>query len=98
MTAGHGAGNNPAMGREVGSGESGRYRSYSEEGYPDGLYHGCYGRRYRYRGCPGDCQLSKDMGILTVGIVSVPARFEGPKRLDQARDGLRRLKRSCGLL
>lgn len=37
-------------------------------------------------------KLSKDMGILTVGIVSVPARFEGPKRLDQARDGLRRLK------
>lgn len=32
------------------------------------------------------------MGILTVGIVSVPARFEGPKRLDQAREGLRRLK------
>ena len=41
---------------------------------------------------PVIAKLSKDMGILTVGIVSVPARFEGPKRLDQARDGLRRLK------
>ena len=41
---------------------------------------------------PVIARLSKDMGILTVGIVSVPARFEGPKRLDQARDGLRRLK------
>ena len=38
---------------------------------------------------PVIAKLSKDMGILTVGIVSVPARFEGPKRLDQARDGLR---------
>ncbi len=41
---------------------------------------------------PVIAKLSKDMGILTVGIVSVPARFEGPKRLDQARDGLKKLK------
>lgn len=32
------------------------------------------------------------MDILTVGIVSIPARFEGPKRLNQAREGLRLLK------
>ena len=48
LTAGHGAGNNPAMGEKS---------AHSEEGYPDGLYHGCYGRRYRYGGCPGDCQV-----------------------------------------
>lgn len=41
---------------------------------------------------PVIAKLAKEMGILTVGIVSIPARFEGPKRLDQAREGLRRLK------
>ena len=41
---------------------------------------------------PVIAKLSKDMGILTVGIVSIPARFEGPKRLEQAREGLKRLK------
>ena len=34
----------------------------------------------------------KDMGILTVGIVTVPAEFEGPKRLDNAKKGVLRLK------
>ena len=32
---------------------------------------------------------AKDMGILTVGIVTIPSRFEGPKRLDQAREGVK---------
>ena len=37
-------------------------------------------------------KVAKDMGILTVGIVTIPSRFEGPKRLDQAREGVKRLK------
>ena len=41
---------------------------------------------------PVIAKLAKGMGILTVGIVSIPARFEGPKRLNQAREGLRQLK------
>ena len=36
--------------------------------------------------------MSKDLGVLTVGIVSIPARFEGPKRLEQAREGLKKMK------
>ncbi|MDE7074679.1 MAG: cell division protein FtsZ [Odoribacter sp.] len=41
---------------------------------------------------PVIAKLAKDMGILTVGIVSIPARFEGPKRIDQAHEGLAKLK------
>ena len=31
---------------------------------------------------------AKDMGILTVGIVTIPFRFEGNKKIDQALDGV----------
>ena len=31
---------------------------------------------------------AKDMGILTVGIVTIPFLFEGPKKIDQALDGV----------
>ena len=41
---------------------------------------------------PVIAKIAKDMGILTVGIVTIPSRFEGPKRLDQAREGVKRLK------
>ena len=41
---------------------------------------------------PVIAKVAKDMGILTVGIVTIPSRFEGPKRLDQAREGVKRLK------
>ena len=35
---------------------------------------------------------AKEMGLLTIGIVTVPPRNEGPKRMDQAREGINRLK------
>jgi len=36
-------------------------------------------------------KLAKDSGILTVAIVTLPFRFEGPKRVNQAIEGLREL-------
>lgn len=41
---------------------------------------------------PVIAKLAKEMGILTVGIVTIPARFEGPKRLEQARVGVGKMK------
>ncbi len=35
---------------------------------------------------------AKEMGILTVAIVTIPFRFEGPERINQAIDGINRLK------
>lgn len=37
---------------------------------------------------PVVARVSKEMGILTVGIVTIPFRFEGPKKIDQALDGV----------
>ena len=40
---------------------------------------------------PVIAKVSKDMGILTVGIVTIPFRFEGAKKIDQALDGVERM-------
>lgn len=41
---------------------------------------------------PVIARVAKEMGILTVGVVTVPARFEGPKRIGNAKEGIARLK------
>lgn len=43
-------------------------------------------------GAPIIAQICKEMGILTVGIVTTPFGFEGPRRLQQAEEGIRQLK------
>ena len=40
----------------------------------------------------------KELDILTVGIVTVPFRFEGRKRTDQAREGLENMRNSVDTL
>ena len=37
---------------------------------------------------PVIARVSKELGILTVGIVTIPFRFEGAKKIDQALDGV----------
>lgn len=41
---------------------------------------------------------AKDMGILTVGIVTIPFRFEGRQRLNQAMEGINKLKENVDSL
>ena len=43
-------------------------------------------------GAPIIAQICKDLGILTVGIVTTPFGFEGPRRQQQAEEGIRQLK------
>lgn len=43
-------------------------------------------------GAPIIAQICKDLGILTVGIVTTPFGFEGPRRLAQAEEGIKQLK------
>ena len=42
-------------------------------------------------GAPIVAQLCREMGILTVGIVTTPFAFEGPRRMQQAEEGIKRL-------
>ena len=92
LTAGHGAGNNPAMGEKSAQESLADIEAILKKDTRMAFITAAIGGGTGTGAAPVIAKLSKDMGILTVGIVSVPARFEGPKRLDQARDGLRRLK------
>mgnify|MGYP000013399107 CR=1 FL=1 len=43
-------------------------------------------------GAPIISKICKDLGILTVGIVTTPFGFEGPRRMLQAEEGIKQLK------
>jgi cell division protein FtsZ len=47
---------------------------------------------------PVIASIAKEMGILTVGIVTVPFVFEGRKRRQQANDGIERMRQSVDTL
>ncbi|MEN9303351.1 MAG: hypothetical protein RL264_1780 [Bacteroidota bacterium] len=47
---------------------------------------------------PVIAQVAKDLGILTVGIVTVPFAFEGRKRTQQAEDGLEKMRQNVDTL
>ena len=43
-------------------------------------------------------QVSRELGILSVGIVTLPFKFEGPKRMKRALDGIANMKKACDTL
>ncbi len=92
LTEGHGAGNNPLMGEKSAQESLEDIEVLLKKNTKMVFITAAMGGGTGTGAAPVIAKLAKDMGILTVGIVSVPARFEGPKRLDQARDGLRKLK------
>jgi len=47
---------------------------------------------------PVIARLSKELGILTVGIVTIPFRFEGEKKIDQALDGVEEMSKHVDAL
>lgn len=44
---------------------------------------------------PVIAQVAKELGVLTVGIVTVPFKFEGKKKMRQAMEGVEALKANC---
>ena len=47
---------------------------------------------------PVIARISKEMGILTVGIVTIPFRFEGDRKIDQALDGVEEMAKHVDAL
>ena len=47
---------------------------------------------------PVIARISKEMGILTVGIVTIPFRFEGDRKIDQALDGVEEMSKHVDAL
>lgn len=46
-------------------------------------------------GTPVVANVARELGVLTVGVVTKPFMFEGAKRLHRAEEGIRELKRTC---
>ena len=44
---------------------------------------------------PAIARISKELGILTVGVVTRPFKFEGPMRKKRAEEGVTELKKNC---
>lgn len=44
-------------------------------------------------GAPVIAEIARDIGILTIGVISLPFRCEGPRRMRQAEEGLKEIKR-----
>jgi cell division protein FtsZ len=47
---------------------------------------------------PVIARISKELGILTVGIVTIPFRFEGDRKIDQALDGVEEMQKHVDAL
>src|SRR5438067_10767041 len=46
-------------------------------------------------GAPVVARIARELGALTVGIVTLPFRFEGTRRRRQAEEGVRELREAC---
>lgn len=92
LTGGHGAGNNPEKGEKSAQENLADIEALLKKNTKMAFITAALGGGTGTGAAPVIAKLSKDLGVLTVGIVSVPARFEGPKRLEQAREGLKKMK------
>lgn len=92
LTEGHGAGNNPEIGAKSAEESLEEIKEMLRKNTKMVFITAAMGGGTGTGAAPVIAKLAKEMGILTVGIVSIPARFEGPKRLNQAREGLKSLK------
>lgn len=93
-TQGMGAGADPKVGKKAAEESQEEIRRYLE-GTHMLFITACLGGGTGTGAAPVIAQLAKDMGILTVGIVTTPWKFEGKKRMSSAKSGVDEL---CSIL
>lgn len=91
ITKGLGAGANPEIGREAALEDRERIQEMLEGSDMIFITAGMGGGTGT-GGAPIVAQVAKEMGILTVAVVTRPFSFEGKKRIDIASDGIEELK------
>ncbi len=97
ITKGLGAGANPGVGKKAAEEDIERIREYLTGADMVFITAGMGGGTGT-GGAPVVARLAKELGALTVGVVTKPFLFEGKKRLKQAEDGMRELKDSVDTL
>ena len=91
-TQGLGAGANPEVGKQATEESLQEIKSILEVNTRMAFITAGMGGGTGTGGAPIVAQICKDLGILTVGIVTTPFAFEGPRRMLQAEEGIKALK------
>jgi cell division protein FtsZ len=97
-TEGLGAGNNPGKGRECAKESIEEVKRMLSDGTKMVFITAGMGGGTGTGAAPLIAQTAKEMGILTVGIVTIPFRWEGEKKIDQALDGVEEIGKNVDAL
>ena len=92
LTQGLGAGANPAIGRQATEESMEEIKKILEVNTKMAFITAGMGGGTGTGGAPILAKVCKDLGILTVGIVTTPFAYEGKKRIAQAEEGIMLLK------
>lgn len=95
---GLGAGNRPARAREAAEESVDDIRRMLDDGTKMVFITAGMGGGTGTGAAPVIAREAKDMGILTVGIVTIPFLFEGNKKIDQALDGVEEISKHVDAL
>ncbi|MBP6686857.1 MAG: cell division protein FtsZ, partial [Lacibacter sp.] len=92
LTQGLGAGANPEIGRQATEESLEELKTMLEVNTKMAFITAGMGGGTGTGGAPIIAKICKDLGILTVGIVTTPFGYEGKKRIQQAEEGINKLK------
>ncbi len=98
LTQGLGAGANPSIGRQATEESLEEIKRILEVNTKMAFITAGMGGGTGTGGAPIIAQICKELGILTVGIVTTPFAYEGKKRLQQAEAGINLLKENVDTL
>ncbi|MFT3904455.1 MAG: cell division protein FtsZ [Niabella sp.] len=92
LTSGLGAGANPEIGRQATEESLEEIRKILEVNTKMAFITAGMGGGTGTGGAPIIAKICRDLGVLTVGIVTTPFAYEGKKRYQQAEDGIKQLR------
>lgn len=95
---GLGAGNKPAKARQAAEESLSDIKNMLSDGTRMTFITAGMGGGTGTGAAPVIARISKEMGILTVGIVTIPFRFEGDRKIDQALDGVEEMSKHVDAL
>ena len=95
---GLGAGNMPQKAREAAEESIEDIRKMLNDGTKMAFITAGMGGGTGTGAAPVIARVSKELGILTVGIVTIPLRFEGERKIDQALDGVEEMSKHVDAL
>jgi len=95
---GLGAGNNPSKARQATEESMEEVKALFDDGTKMTFITAGMGGGTGTGAAPLIAKVSKDMGVLTIGIVTIPFRWEGNAKIDQALDGVEEMSKNVDAL